>query len=87
VQTSFTIIETRLSSSGQKNMLVTTGADINSLTEPTSPCHRQHLPSAMRSQDYSRPLGMGGCSVRCCRWAKTLLAVANLTAVRKPATK
>jgi len=62
VRISFTIIETRLSSSGQKNMLVITGATISSLTERFSPCPKPNLRNAMPKQDYSRLLWMGGSS-------------------------
>jgi len=62
VQISFTIIETRLSSSGQKNTLVIIGAAISSLTERFSACPKPNLRNAKPKQDYSRQLWMGGSS-------------------------
>lgn len=52
-QTSFTIIEVRRSSSGQKNTPVIIGATINSLTARTSRSSRLGLQNDMRNQDCS----------------------------------
>lgn len=52
-QTSFTIIETRRSSSGQKNTPVITGATINSPMARTSRLSRLRLQNDMRNQDCS----------------------------------
>jgi len=61
-QTLFTIIETRLFSSGQKNMPVIAGTIINSLTGHTSRSNRLPFQNAMRSQDYSPRHWMVGCN-------------------------
>jgi len=62
VQTSSKIIETRQSSSGQKNTLVITGAIINNPMEHTSRWRRPRLPNDTPSQDYSPRLWMVGCN-------------------------
>lgn len=53
-------IETKPSSSGQKNMLVNTGATTNNRTERISRWRKPRLRSAMPNQDCSPPLWMGG---------------------------
>jgi len=80
-QTSFTNIETRLFSSGQKNMLVITGAVISSLTERTLPCPKAHLQNALRKRGYSQLLWMGGCSGNVFRGQTTSTAGAQLRGV------
>lgn len=59
-QTSFTIIETKPSSSGQKNTPVITVATIRSPTVRTSRWRRPRLQNAMRNQDCSPPHWMVG---------------------------
>ena len=64
VQTSFTIIETRLYSSGRKNMLVITDATSNSRTERISRWRRPRFRNAMRNQDCLPPRWMASCDAR-----------------------
>lgn len=78
-QTSFTIIEVRRSSSGQKNTPVITGATINSPTARTSRSSRLRLQNDMRNQDCSPRHWMVGCNakrrkdeVRICTFASHL---------------
>lgn len=65
-QTSFKIIETRPSSSGQKNTPVITGATMRCPTVRTSRWRRPRLQNAMRNQDCLPPHWMVGYNAK--RW-------------------
>ena len=61
------IIETRLSSSGQKITLANIAETIIRLTGLTSLSIKQHSPSASRNQDYLQSVRMANCAVRAAR--------------------